>query len=46
MLKKISENPTQDVIEIAARFKGDIPELSVTRPSLEDIYLTMIGGKE
>ncbi len=44
--KKISENPTQDVIEIAARFKGDIPELSVTRPSLEDIYLTMIGGKE
>ena len=44
--KKISENPTQDVIEIAARFKGDIPELTVTRPSLEDIYLTMIGGKE
>ncbi len=44
--KKISENPTQDVIEIAARFKGDIPVLSVTRPSLEDIYLTMIGGKE
>ena len=44
--KKISENPTQDVIEIAARFKGDIPELTITRPSLEDIYLTMIGGKE
>ena len=44
--KKISENPTQDVIEIAARFNGDIPELTVTRPSLEDIYLTMIGGRE
>ncbi len=44
--KKISENPTQDVIEIAARFNGDIPELTVTRPSLEDIYLTMIEGKK
>ncbi len=40
--KKISENPTHDVIEIASRFNGDIPELTVTRPSLEDIYLTMI----
>ena len=44
--KQISENPTQDVIEIATRFNGDIPELTVTRPSLEDIYLTMIGGRE
>ncbi len=32
--KQISENPTHDVIEIAARFNGDIPELTVTRPSL------------
>jgi len=43
--KKISENPTQDVIELGARFNGDIPELTVTRPSLEDIYLTMIEGQ-
>ena len=43
--KKISENPTHDVIEIAARFNGNIPELTVTRPSLEDIYLTMIEGQ-
>ncbi len=43
--KRISENPTLDVIEIAARFGGDIPELTVTRPSLEDIYLTMIEGQ-
>lgn len=42
----ISENPTHDVIEIAARFNGNIPELTVTRPSLEDIYLTMIEGQE
>jgi hypothetical protein len=25
------------------QFNGEIPELTVTRPSLEDIYLTMIG---
>ena len=41
----ISENPTRDIIEIAARFNGNIPELTVTRPSLEDIYLTMIEGR-
>jgi ABC-2 type transport system ATP-binding protein len=44
--RKISENPTHDVIEIASRFNGDIPELTITRPSLEDIYLTMIEGRE
>jgi ABC-2 type transport system ATP-binding protein len=42
---KISENPTQDVIELAQRFHGEVPELSITRPSLEDIYLTMIEGR-
>ena len=25
------------------RFGGEVPELTVTRPSLEDIYLAMIG---
>ena len=44
--KKISENPTHDVLEIAERFNGEIPELTVTRPSLEDIYLTMIEGQK
>ena len=43
--KKVSMNPTQDVIEIAERFSGDIPELTITRPSLEDIYLQMIDAK-
>jgi ABC-2 type transport system ATP-binding protein len=43
--KMISDNPTRDVIDIATRFSGDIPELTVTRPSLEDIYLTMIEGQ-
>jgi hypothetical protein len=31
------------VAELASRFGGEIPELTVTRPSLEDIYLAMIG---
>ena len=44
--KIVSKNPTREVIEIARRFNGDIPELTVTRPSLEDIYLTMIEGQE
>ncbi len=35
--------PTQVVTELAGRFGGEIPELTVTRPSLEDIYLAMIG---
>ena len=43
---QISANPTNDVLELARRFNGDIPELTVTRPSLEDIYLTMIEGQE
>ena len=44
--KIVSKNPTQEVIDIAQRFNEDIPELTVTRPSLEDIYLTMIEGQE
>ena len=43
--KRSSSNPTQDVLEIAARFAGDIPELTITRPSLEDIYLQMIEAQ-
>jgi ABC-2 type transport system ATP-binding protein len=39
-----SDNPTSVVSSLAARFNGEIPELVVTRPSLEDIYLEMIGG--
>lgn len=40
-----SENPTAFVAKLAAEFGDDIPELTVTRPSLEDIYLKMIGGQ-
>lgn len=38
-----TENPTALVSTLTKQFSGEIPELSVTRPSLEDIYLKMIG---
>ena len=39
-----TDNPTSLVTKLSNQFQGEIPELTVTRPSLEDIYLTMIGG--
>ncbi len=41
-----SDNPTAVVTKLAAQFGGEIPELAITRPSLEDIYLKMIGGRD
>jgi ABC-2 type transport system ATP-binding protein len=41
-----TNTPTNFVAELAQRFDGEIPELVVTRPSLEDIYLKMIGHTE
>jgi ABC-2 type transport system ATP-binding protein len=38
-----SDNPTEVVTKLSSRFGGEIPELIVSRPSLEDIYLEMIG---
>ena len=37
--------PTAFVAELAARFGGEVPGLTVTRPTLEDIYLRMIGHR-
>lgn len=39
-----SDNPTAVVTKLATQFGGEIPKLAITRPSLEDIYLRMIGG--
>ena len=41
-----SDNPTALVTKLAGQFGGEIPELTITRPSLEDIYLKMIGGQD
>ena len=43
--EELSDNPTDVVRRLAAQFPGEIPELQVLRPSLEDIYLSMIGEK-
>jgi ABC-2 type transport system ATP-binding protein len=29
---------------LAARVTGDVPGLTVTRPSLEDVYLDLVGA--
>ncbi|WP_434741474.1 ABC transporter ATP-binding protein [Micromonospora sp. SH-82] len=38
-----SATPTALVAELAGRFDGEVPGLTVTRPTLEDVYLRMIG---
>jgi ABC-2 type transport system ATP-binding protein len=37
--------PTAFVRDLAARFPGEVPDLAVTRPTLEDVYLRMIGER-
>ena len=39
-----SATPTAVVSDLAARFDGEVPGLTVSRPTLEDIYLDMIGA--
>lgn len=41
-----SENPTALVNQLSQQFGGEVQELTVTRLSLEDIYLKMIGGDD
>jgi ABC-2 type transport system ATP-binding protein len=38
--------PTEFVAALARRLQGEIPELAIRRPSLEDIYLEMIGAAQ
>jgi ABC-2 type transport system ATP-binding protein len=40
-----TDEPTRVVAELAARFGGEVPGLAVTRPTLEDIYLELIGDE-
>jgi len=42
--EEVTANPTRMVTELAARHDGEVPGLEVLRPSLEDVYLTMIDG--
>ncbi|MDQ2624068.1 MAG: ABC transporter ATP-binding protein [Actinomycetota bacterium] len=41
-----TEAPTVVVAELAARFDGEVPALEVVRPTLEDVYLSLIARTE
>jgi ABC-2 type transport system ATP-binding protein len=41
-----TSEPTRVVAELGARYGGEVPGLTVTRPTLEDIYLELIGDAE
>jgi ABC-2 type transport system ATP-binding protein len=41
-----TDNPTALIRKLTASYQGEIPELTVKRASLEDIYLEMIGGAD
>jgi ABC-2 type transport system ATP-binding protein len=41
-----TEQPTRLITELAARFGGEVPGLTVTRPTLEDAYLELTGGRQ
>jgi ABC-2 type transport system ATP-binding protein len=38
-----TDTPSALVVDLVKRFGGEVPELVVSRPTLEDIYLKMIG---
>lgn len=37
--------PTRKVIELSGRFGGEVPELAVIRPSLEETYFELVQGE-
>ena len=41
-----SDYPSQVVGDLVSKFGGEVPELQVIRPTLEDIYLKLIGEVE
>ena len=41
-----TDNPTALIRKLTESYQGEIPELTVRRASLEDIYLEMIGGAD
>ncbi len=38
-----TETPTRTVAELVGRFDGEIPDLRISRPTLEDVYLRLTG---
>ncbi len=44
--EQVTSTPTALVTELGRRFGGEVPGLRVARPSLEDVYLSMIAHGE
>lgn len=42
---ELTDSPTKFVNDLSTRINGEIQDLSINRPNLEDIYLEMIGEK-
>lgn len=40
-----THEPTRLIQQLTSQFHGEIPELTVRRPSLEDIYLSLVDGQ-
>lgn len=43
-MSEATDAPTEFVRKLSERLGGEVPELSIHRPTLEDIYLSMIGA--
>jgi ABC-2 type transport system ATP-binding protein len=43
--EEATDSPTEVVLRLSEAFGGEVPELAVRRPTLEDIYLSMIGER-
>jgi ABC-2 type transport system ATP-binding protein len=41
--EEITDTPTRLVTQLSDRFDSEVPDLEVVRPSLEDVYLSLIG---
>ncbi|MDJ1136003.1 ABC transporter ATP-binding protein [Streptomyces iconiensis] len=46
LMERETTNPDQFVAELVGKSGGHVPGLSVQRPSLEDVYLQLIGTSE
>ena len=44
--RAVTATPTATLRDLLAKTQGEVEELSVTKPSLEDVYFQIIGGTE
>ncbi|MGC4176025.1 ABC transporter ATP-binding protein [Demequina sp.] len=44
--RTVTPTPTATLRELLAATEGEVADLAVTKPSLEDVYLEIIGGNE